>query len=57
MQKVPRAKFTFGARESTIGLDQKLYEKMTASIRNVKLCDREDYVEDQKLSLKTKKNN
>ncbi len=33
------------------GLDQKLYEKMTASIkeREDKLCDQEDYVDTKKL--------
>ncbi len=41
------------------GLDEAFTKKMTASIkeREDKLCDREDYVEDQKLNLKTKKNN
>ncbi len=41
------------------GLDQKLYEKMTASIRNVKTSyvTVEDYVEDQEIKLENKKNN
>ncbi len=55
------AKFcTFGTRESALnGLDQKLYEKMTASIkgREDKLCDREDCGHRRPRNyLKTKKN-
>ncbi len=61
MQKrVPRAKFcTLEPEAQFNGLDQKLYEKMTASIkeREDKLCDQtlKDYVEDQEINLKQKR--
>ncbi len=56
---VPRAKFARLEPEKAQfnGLDQKLYEKMTASIKEReedKLCDREDYVEDQEIKLENK---
>ena len=57
-ERVPRAKFARLEPEKAQfnGLDQKLYEKMTASIkeREDKLCDREDYVEDQEIKLENK---
>ena len=57
-ERVPRAKFARLEPEKAQfnGLDQKLYEKMTASIkeREDKLCDREDYIEDQEIKLENK---
>lgn len=57
-ERVPRAKFARLEPEKAQfnGLDQKLYEKMTASIkeREDKLCDREDYVEDKEIALEAK---
>lgn len=57
-ERVPRAKFARLEPEKAQfnGLDQKLYEKMTASIkeREDKLCDREDYIEDKEIELENK---
>ena len=57
-ERVPRAKFARLEPEKAQfnGLDQALYEKMTASIkeREDKLCDREDYIEDQEIKLENK---
>ena len=57
-ERVPRAKFARLEPEKAQfnGLDQKFYEKMTASIkeREDKLCDREDYIEDQEIKLENK---
>ena len=57
-ERVPRAKFARLEPEKAQfnGLDQELYEKMTASIkeREDKLCDREDYIEDQEIKLENK---
>lgn len=57
-ERVPRAKFARLEPEKAQfnGLDQKLYEKMTASIkeREDKLCDREDCIEDQEIKLENK---
>ena len=57
-ERVPRAKFARLEPEKAQfnGLDQALYEKMTASIkeREDKLFDREDYVEDQEIKLENK---
>lgn len=57
-ERVPRAKFARLEPEKAQfnGLDQQLYEKMTASIkeREDKLCDREDYIEDQEIKLENK---
>lgn len=57
-ERVPRAKFARLEPEKAQfnGLDQRLYEKMTASIkeREDKLCDREDYIEDQEIKLENK---
>ncbi len=58
-ERAPRAKFARLEPESAQfnGLDQKLYEKMTASIkeRNTSYVDREDYVEDQEIKLENNK--
>ena len=57
-ERVPRAKFARLEPEKAQfnDLDQRLYEKMTASIkeREDKLCDREDYIEDQEIKLENK---
>lgn len=57
-ERVPRAKFARLEPEKAQfnGLDQKLYEKMTASIkeREDKLCDHEDYIEDMEIKLENK---
>ena len=57
-ERVPRAKFARLEPEKAQfnGLDQALYEKMTASIkeREDKLCDHEDYIEDKEIELENK---
>lgn len=57
-ERVPRAKFARLEPEKAQfnGLDQQLYEKMTASIkeREDKLCDREDYIDDKEIELENK---
>ncbi len=57
-ERVPRVKFARLEPEKAHQrlVIQKLYEKMTASIkeREDKLCDREDYVEDQEIKFENK---
>ncbi len=57
-ERVPRAKFAFGAGESTINGRPEALRKMTASIKGGtwdKLCDHEGYVEDQEIKRKQRR--